>query len=244
MKTNISILKYDNSAASYDETSNIVCGNRDSHKNYFENILRYIKSSQNSFLDLGCGTGFYTDIILNFFPEINCVLLDGSDKMLSIAREKFKGKSNISFIESLIEDIKWKEIPEFDIVFSSLAVHHLEDSAKWRLFGSIHKKLNKNGVFIYFDLFRPQDLISDKIIEYFSCYDIKKRIESRTNKEIDVNKIIENDRRIKKEEGDREATLPATLLKLEEIGFHHITQLFQDNRYAGIIAYKDKQYLS
>lgn len=243
MKPNLAILKYDNSATSYDETSNIVCGNKDLHKTYFENILRYIKCSQDSFLDLGCGTGFYTEVFLNYFPDINGILLDGSGKMLAIAKEKFKGKSNISFIESLFEDIKWKEISNVDIVFSSLAIHHLEDSVKCKLFRNIHKKLNKNGVFIYFDLFRPQDLVSDKIIEYFSCYDIKKRIESRTNKEIDINKIIENDRRIKKEEGDKEATLPSTLLKMEEIGFHHVTQIFQDNRYAGIIAYKDKQYI-
>lgn len=243
MKTNITILKYDNSANSYDETSDIVCGNRDSHKTYFEDILKYIKGSQNSFLDLGCGTGFYTEVLLNTFPGIKGILLDGSGKMLSIAMERFNEKSNISYVESLFEDISWKEIANVDIVFSSLAIHHLEDSVKWELFRNIHNKLNKNGVFIYFDLFRPDDIVSGKIIEYFSCYDIKKRLESRTNKEIDINKLIENDRRIKKEEGDKETSLTLTLKQMNLIGFQHATVLFQDNRYAGLIAYKDKQYV-
>ena len=240
MKTIPSVFKYDSSASSYDETSKIVCGARELHRNYFEILLRLIKSSQKSFLDLGCGTGYFTEAILEIYPGISGILIDGSGKMLSVAKEKFKTNSNLTFTVSLFENITWDEIPAMDIIFSSLALHHLEDHEKWKLFTNVHRRLNKDGVFIYFDIFRQEDPVSEKIIEFLSCYDIKNRLESRINKEMDIKKIIENDRKIKMEEGDRETSLSMTLEKLEMAGFHHITSIFQDARYAGIIAYRDR----
>ena len=42
-------------------------------------------------LDLGAGTGLFSKHVLEKYPEANFILYDLADKMLDVARERFRG---------------------------------------------------------------------------------------------------------------------------------------------------------
>ena len=55
-------------------------------------------------------------------------------------------------MEFIVSDITSYEFEySFDIVISSLAIHHLEDEQKQKLYGQIHNLLHTGGIFINAD---------------------------------------------------------------------------------------------
>ena len=53
-----------------------------------------------SILDIGAGTGLLSALILQKFPGAQMTLLDISENMLDIARRRFAGRKNITYIVS------------------------------------------------------------------------------------------------------------------------------------------------
>ena len=120
----------------------------------------FIKTtSQNRVLDLGCGDGLITHELLKIDDSISATLIDGSDHMLEMAKERldiagFKNTRfiKISFQELLREDQNDICLPNFDLVFSSLAIHHLTMDEKKSLFDYIYSHLKKGGLFANIDI--------------------------------------------------------------------------------------------
>ncbi|MEA5112789.1 MAG: methyltransferase domain-containing protein [Geobacteraceae bacterium] len=104
-------------------------------------------------LDLGAGTGLFSFKVLDRCPNGHFVLWDVADKMLETARERFSG-----FTEQfryVVDD--YRNLPatgSFDLVISSLSIHHLSDGEKRELFRKIYGALRKTGIFINIDLIR------------------------------------------------------------------------------------------
>ena len=100
-------------------------------------------------IDLGSGTGLFSKFIYETNPALQFTLTDLSVDMLSVARQRFQGLHNFSFMEF---DFNSDAIPgKYDIVISALAIHHLEDTEKERLYNNIYKALNPGGLFINAD---------------------------------------------------------------------------------------------
>jgi SAM-dependent methyltransferase len=95
-------------------------------------------------LDLGCGYGENCVTFSNMGAE-NVVGIDISDKMLFVANAENK-LDNIRFINMDMTEID-KLHEKFDIVFSSLAIHYIEDFKA--LLNKINMLLNNNGIFIF-----------------------------------------------------------------------------------------------
>ncbi len=97
-------------------------------------------------IDLGSGTGLFSDFVLQKYPDALITLVDISEKMLDIAKERFVNNANIQII---CEDFSvYKPQGKFDAVISSLAIHHLEDAAKIKLYSNIYSILKEGGLFI------------------------------------------------------------------------------------------------
>ncbi len=121
--------------------------------------------NQNRVLDLGCGDGLITHELLKADDSISATLVDGSDHMLLKAKKRldeagFK-KTNfikVSFQELLYADQKDIDLQDFDLVFSSLAIHHLTMGEKRSLFEYIYSNLRDGGWFVNIDvLLSPTD---------------------------------------------------------------------------------------
>jgi tRNA (cmo5U34)-methyltransferase len=113
-------------------------------------------------LDLAAGTGILSGMIAEAFPKARLTLFDVTPEMLLIARARLKplGK-RVRFVSAadLAVDAQTKS---YDAVVSSLALHHLPDSAKRHLFGDVFKYLVPGGVFINADQVAGDTAASDR----------------------------------------------------------------------------------
>ena len=71
-------------------------------------------------LDLGAGTGIFSQFVLEKYPQADITLLDFSEQMLSVARERFKDIKNVSF--QVADMMTFKPQQKYDAVISSLAI--------------------------------------------------------------------------------------------------------------------------
>jgi tRNA (cmo5U34)-methyltransferase len=102
-------------------------------------------------IDLGCGTGTIARKISDRFPNSRIVCLDIASNMIDIAKHKLSNHSNSDFIVGDFSQIDFKE--KFDVVVSSLALHHLEtDYDKKEFYEKIYMILNNTGVFYNADV--------------------------------------------------------------------------------------------
>jgi tRNA (cmo5U34)-methyltransferase len=105
--------------------------------------------SPTKILDLGAGTGLLTEKLFEKYPKAQFTLLDISEDMLNIARGRFADHPQFKYIIANYLEYEFEE--EFDIVISSLSIHHLDHRDKEYLYGKIYKILNRGGIFLNAD---------------------------------------------------------------------------------------------
>ncbi len=115
-------------------------------------LLITLTSPQATLLELGAGTGIFTEILLeaNHFGEV--YVTDGAPAMLEIARQTLGSEGSRLHFQQLDFTTGWptlfREI-RFDAITSSMALHHAED--KQTLFRQVFSLLEPQGVFILAD---------------------------------------------------------------------------------------------
>ena len=97
-------------------------------------------------LDLGCGDGRLTALVLDAYPESVATLVDTSSPMLAAASERFDGDARVSLFVHDFDDRLPFDGP-FDTVISSLAIHHVSNDRKRSLYAEIAQLLSPGGVF-------------------------------------------------------------------------------------------------
>ena len=100
-------------------------------------------------MDIGAGTGLLTKFLFEKYPEAEFTLIDMSEEMLKVAKNRFEGHLNFKYITAdyTIHDFT----NSFDLVVSSLSIHHLEDKDKEKLYKKIYTALNPEGIFLNAD---------------------------------------------------------------------------------------------
>lgn len=115
-------------------------------------MLHYIPDNfkPKRILELGSGTGNLTELILEKFPDAEITVVDISEKILEECKARFRSSTSIKYDQSDFKEIDF--IPEsFDLVLSSIAIHHIEDADKQILFKKIYSYLKPKGIFTYLD---------------------------------------------------------------------------------------------
>lgn len=108
-----------------------------------------IPSRAKTILDLGAGSGLLTVLVRDRFPDAHIHLMDFSEPMLKLARERLAADENLTFHQA---DYIAEELPgNLCAIISSLSVHHLDDDGKRAVFRKAHEGLKSNGVFINAD---------------------------------------------------------------------------------------------
>jgi tRNA (cmo5U34)-methyltransferase len=105
-----------------------------------------------SILDLGVGTGETSSVVVAVHPGARLVGIDESEPMLALARDRFPGADlRVQRLE--------EPLPEgtYDLVFSALTVHHLDDDGKADLFCRVRGRLRPRGRFVLADVVVPDD---------------------------------------------------------------------------------------
>lgn len=116
-------------------------------------LVRCISPTQGRILELGCGTGELSLKILKRYPTAQIVALDYSPRMIQFAGAKLHGAGYANQWKGIEADFgDWADrqlsLGEgFDACVSSLAIHHLTNEMKLKLFQRIRESLNPGGCF-------------------------------------------------------------------------------------------------
>jgi ubiquinone/menaquinone biosynthesis C-methylase UbiE len=113
--------------------------------------LAAIEAGQ-SVLDVGCGTGSLTLLAKEAAGQGLVAGIDPSVEMIETARKKAaRKKADIDFRAAVIEDLPFPDA-SFDVVLSSLMLHHLPDSVKDAGLAEVMRVLKPGGLFLAVDL--------------------------------------------------------------------------------------------
>ena len=98
-------------------------------------------------LDLGAGTGALSLTVLGVRPNATVDVVDISSGMLEQCAASLAGYSGaVRFIQ---EDMaSFEPRGPYDLAVSGLAIHHLDDPEKRRVFGRVHEALSPGGIFV------------------------------------------------------------------------------------------------
>lgn len=127
--------------------------------NVMMNLLT-LKKTKPRFLEIGCGLGGFSRMILKKYPKASFVFLDGSPAMmLNVKKRLSRYKINATFLQRDINDSHWfdKGSGLFDAVVSSWCLHYLSDNRRKPFFKEIHQLLKQSGVFIYSCSIQPEN---------------------------------------------------------------------------------------
>ena len=139
-KYKIKILKsFDAKSSSYDQYSFV-------QKEVSERMiqrLKFLKSKPLNILDIGCGTGYLSNLINQYLPNSNIVCMDFSYEMASQCKNK-----NIK-LEPLVADAEYMpfKTSTFDLVISSFTLHWCQQIDK--IFSDIFRILKNDGNFMF-----------------------------------------------------------------------------------------------
>ncbi|HEY4784995.1 MAG TPA: class I SAM-dependent methyltransferase [Bacteroidales bacterium] len=132
-----------------------------------------INPNAQNLLDIGCGAGNYTLMMLTKIPNINCTLVDLSKPMLDKAFERISQQTN-GKVEMLQGDIRVVKLPEnqFDIILAGAVLHHLRDDKDWgTTFKKLFNLLKPGGCLMISDLItQDTELLNDYTWERYGDY--------------------------------------------------------------------------
>ena len=160
-------------------------------------------------LDLGAGTGLFSQQVLERCPEGRFVLYDIAGKMLDVARERFRDfPDRFRYVTADYRTLG--DAGPFDLVISSLSIHHLDDREKQELCRQVYKVLRKPGAFINIDLIKGPT----PYLEELYCNDWYEKMRRAGAPDEEIRAGIE--RRLAY---DRDALMEDQLHWLREVGF-------------------------
>ena len=110
-------------------------------------LLDYLPHGRqfDSILELGCGTGNVSVLLHKAFPQAKLHLVDVSSESLEVCRRRLGADKQNVFNEQNFAEMSY-ENDSFDLVVSSIAIHHLDSSGKRSLFDRTHSWLTDDGV--------------------------------------------------------------------------------------------------
>ena len=167
-------------------------------------IIPFDENSSFRYLNVGAGPGPLDALMLERYPNAHATLLDGSSVMLDSARKVLAPfGERADFLQANLEEPEWRNSfsSSFDVVFSCIAIHNLEDPSRIRkLYQEIYDVMAPGGMFVNMDYVRVPSPILRFLAEWAN-----------------------SDRKSNFQRGGGRASLPGTLdeqiLWLREAGF-------------------------
>ncbi len=92
--------------------------------NLFRKWLKFMTVPEIKVLEIGSGSGFFTNILLTLFPEIELTCLEPDEVFVEKLKERFGKKINI-----IVDEVETMRIKKntFDVVISHIVIHNLTE---------------------------------------------------------------------------------------------------------------------
>lgn len=137
-----------------------------------EAAKRIVPCAEN-LLDIGCGAGNYSLMMLAKVPDLNCTLVDLSNPMLDKAFERVSQATTkkVEIIQGDIREVTLKE-NQFDIILAGAVLHHLRDDRDWETtFSKLYRLLRPGGCLMISDLITQNtEILNDYTWERYGDY--------------------------------------------------------------------------
>jgi tRNA (cmo5U34)-methyltransferase len=175
-------------------------------------------------LDLGCGDGLFVQELTRSFTPANVTLVDGSAEMLRAARKRLADRAVCSFVQASFQQLLVDDLlrEHFDLIYSSLAIHHLPFAEKKKLYAYIHEHLSPNGWFIHYDVVLPPSATLETL--YLSFW--REWIQAHSPKER-RDELLGTPDQYKGNSDNMPDTLASQLEVLKEVGFGNVDCLYK-----------------
>ncbi len=111
-------------------------------------------------LDLGCGTGTLTIMLKESAPLADITGVDGDPEVISIAQRKAsEANVHVKWDQALAYKLPYPD-NSYDMVVSSLVIHHLISQDKVHAFQEVHRVIRPAGAFHIVDFGRPFNFLT------------------------------------------------------------------------------------
>ena len=117
-------------------------------------LIRQTQGEVSRVLDLGCGPGSLTRVLLESFPRAEVVGIDFDPAILLLVREVLAGfGARVRFVQADLRDASWCECcpAPMDAVVSSTALHWLGPEQLSVLYRQVAEVLRPGGIFLNAD---------------------------------------------------------------------------------------------
>jgi tRNA (cmo5U34)-methyltransferase len=200
-------------------------------------LLTTLTSSQSTLLELGAGTGLFTEKLLksNHFREIYAT--DGAPAMLQVARQALEAEQILLHFVQLDFTTDWSGLfagMVFDGITSSIALHHAAD--KLHLFQQIFSLLKPQGVFVLGDHMTGASAWTEHFIKRERAI-IRLGRENKENDE-QLQEIMLMDEERGRKEGNLCESIAQYQLYLNQSGFEDVECIWRDYWLAVFVARK------
>ena len=181
-------------------------------------------------LDVGAGTGLLSVLLLEKYPGATITLLDISEKMLAVARERFRDNPAVRFCSGDYSRVDLGG--PYDLVCSALSIHHLEPADKRRLFARIFSVLKAGGIFTNADQAEGESpYFTGKYREYWDEFLKNGPLASTESAEI----------RRRRDTLDKNEKLSVQLAWLHEAGFSDVDVVYKNRNFMVTVARKGQE---
>ena len=135
----------------YDDYTKMVLPHYDM---FFGTVIEFIPKKAVLMLELASGTGFLTSLIRQTFPDTSITCCDINPEMMAVAKKK-KELSSVFFCTCDIT----KKLPDgrYDVIVVTQCLFALPREEIPGVFRRIRQALAPGGVFVYGDIFEPED---------------------------------------------------------------------------------------
>jgi ubiquinone/menaquinone biosynthesis C-methylase UbiE len=233
--TERSIAAYDVSqrVKTYDADMELMHPNRSKMVQIALEVLPFHKTAALRAIDLGIGTGYFTEQFLNHFPNSSVLGIDGAQTMIELATARLT--SLASRVQFVIGDFrKFQELAPgagtIDVVFSSYALHHLSRPDKETVLRQVVELLVPGGWFINADLIVADSPELESRLQELRVAGIVKRAGGLDNRFTDSELTRQFLADLERKEADQPLTLAEDLALLRNSGLKNVSPFWLEYR--------------
>ena len=233
--TERSIAAYDVSqrVKTYDADMELMHPNRSKMVQVALEVLPFPKTAALRAIDLGIGTGYFTERFLNHFPNSRVLGIDGAQAMIELAKARLK--SLASRVQFVIGDFrKLQELAPgagmVDVVFSAYALHHLSRSDKETVLRQVVGLLVPGGWFVNADLVVADSPELESRLQQIRVAGIVERAHGSDSRFVDSASTRRFLADLERKEADQPLTLAEDLELLRSSGLKNVSTFWLESR--------------
>jgi tRNA (cmo5U34)-methyltransferase len=233
--TERSIAAYDVSqrVKTYDADMELMHPNRSKMVEIALEVLPFPKTAALRAIDLGIGTGYFTERFLNHFPNSRVLGIDGAQAMIHLAKARLT--SLASRVEFVIGDFRKlldlaPDAGTVDVVFSAYALHHLSRPDKETVLRQVVELLAPGGWFVNADLIVADSFELESHLQEIRVAGIVERAHGADNRFADSASTRQFLADLERREADQPLTLAEDLALLRSSGLKNVSVFWLEYR--------------